>query len=140
MSGVVVDASVALAWGIPDEASDYADAVLVFLEGRTLLAPAIWPIEISNALIVAERRGRLKPGDIQRFFALLGDLSTTLDCQDAAHTARTVLPLARAHQLSAYDAAYLELALRHEVPLATLDARMRRAAGAAGISIHETGR
>ena len=121
MTGIVVDASVALAWGIPDEASDYADAVLLALEDHTLIAPAIWPIELSNALIVAERRERLKPDHIERFVTLLETLPTRLDFQGVAHTAHAVLPLARAHQLSAYDATYLELALRERAPLATLD-------------------
>ena len=133
MTGVVVDASVALAWCFPDEASDYADAVLVALEGQAILVPAIWGSEIANAVLVGERSKRLRQPEIRRFTTLLGNLSPLQDAQPVGDHIATVLPLAREYGLSAYDAAYLELALRHDAPLATLDARLRKAALKAGI-------
>jgi predicted nucleic acid-binding protein len=135
LSGVVVDASVALAWCFPDEASDYAERALVALKGQTLVVPAVWGLEIANALLAGERRKRLKRPDIMRFVALLEGLSILQDCQSARESVSNVLPLARDYGLSAYDAAYLELAIRHSVPLATLDNDLQKAAKRAGIRI-----
>ncbi len=135
MNGVVIDASVALAWCFPDEASQYADAVLVALEGLTVLVPAIWPLEITNALLVGGRRKRIKQPEVRRFVELLKVLSIVEDTQPAGDTISSVLPLAREYDLSAYDAAYLDVAVRHEIPLATLDAALQKAVRAAGIRI-----
>jgi predicted nucleic acid-binding protein len=134
-NGIVIDASVALAWCFPDEASDYADGVLVALEDRTAIAPAIWSVEIANALIVGERRKRIRPPEVRRFVELLKSLSILEDGQPFADIVSNVLPLAREHDLSAYDAAYLDVAVRHGAPLATLDAALQKAARAAGIKI-----
>ena len=71
MIGIVVDASVALAWCFPDEASEYADRILVALEGHSILVPALWPVEITNAVLVAERRKRIKQAEIRHFIELL---------------------------------------------------------------------
>ena len=75
MSGVVVGASVALAWCFPDEASEYADGVLVALKGQTLVVPAVWGLEITNAPLTGERRKRLNLPEIMRFVTLLERLS-----------------------------------------------------------------
>lgn len=139
MSRVVVDASVALAWAFPDEGNEYADAVLLSLEGNAVLVPAIWPLEIANALVVAERRGRLTPEDIGRFIRTLEALPIRVSLQSVTQTAQTTLPLARVHRLSAYDASHLELAMREKAPLATLDRSLRRAALAEGTVIHGEG-
>ena len=135
MTGVVVDASVALAWCFPDEASDYADAVLVALEGRTILVPTIWGLEIANAVLAGERSKRLRQPEIRRFTTLLEGLSLVQDVQPVCDHVSNVLPLAREYGLSAYDAAYLELAIRHGAPIATLDGKLRKAAQKAGIGI-----
>ncbi len=135
MSGVVVDASVALAWCFPDEASEYADRVLVALNGQTLVVPAVWGLEIANALLTGERRKRLMRPEILRFVALLEGLSILQDGQSVRESVSNVLPLARDYGLSAYDAAYLELAIRHSVPLATLHRNLQKAAKRAGIHI-----
>jgi predicted nucleic acid-binding protein len=134
-NGIVIDASVALAWCFPDEASDYADGVLVALEDRTAMVPAIWSAEITNALLVGERRKRIRQPEARRFVELLKGLSILEDGQPFADTVSNVLPLAREHDLSAYDAAYLDVAVRHGAPLATLDAALQKAGRAAGISI-----
>jgi len=135
LTGVVVDASVALAWCFPDEASDYADAVLVALEGRTILVPTIWGLEIANAVLAGERGKRLRQPEIRRFTTLLEGLSLVQDVQPVCDHVSNVLPLAREYGLSAYDAAYLELAIRHGAPIATLDGKLRKAAQKAGIGI-----
>ena len=135
MSGVVVDASVALAWCFPDEASVYADDVLVALEGKDILIPAVWALEIANAILVGERQKRLRTPEIQRFTTLLENLSVVQEAPPVGEQVRNVLPLAHAYGLSAYDAVYLELAMRRVIPLATLDGKLRKAAARAGVSI-----
>ena len=135
MNGIVIDASVALAWCFPDEANDYADKVLVALEGRSILVPALWPIEITNALVVAERRKRIIQSSIRRFIELLSELTVIMVAQSATESARNILPLAREYNLSAYDAAYLDVALRDDAPLATLGKKLQEAGRTAGIEI-----
>ncbi len=135
MSGVVIGASVALAWCFPDEGSEYADRVLVALKGQTILVPAVWGLEIANAVLVGERRKRLKQPEILCFVSLLEGLSIVQDAQAVTGNVSNVLPLARDYRLSAYDAAYLELAIRHNAPLAALDGDLRKAAGRAGLRV-----
>ena len=135
MTGVVVDASTALAWCFPDERGTYADAVLLALEGKTMFVPSIWPLEIANAVLVGERMKRLRRPEIQRFTALLEALPLALDSQTVGEHIGNVLPLAREYGLSAYDAAYLELSIRYEAPLATLDGKLKKAAQKAGVTV-----
>ena len=139
MNPVIVDASTTLAWCFPDETSDYADQVLVALEGKTMLVRAVWSLEIANAILVGERRNRLRQPEIQQFTTLLESLEPVQDTRPVAKNINDVLPVARRHGLSAYDAAYLELSIRRSAPLATLDAKLRKAAKAAGIKIFEAG-
>ena len=130
-----MDASTALAWCFPDETSDYADGVLVSLEGKTLLVPAVWSLEIANAVLVGERKKRLNQPEIRRFTTLLKSLSLVQDVQPVDEHVCNVLPLAHKYSLSAYDAAYLELSIRHGAPLATLDVKLQKAARQAGVTI-----
>ena len=132
---MVVDASVALAWCFPDEASDYADSVLLAAQGEKLYVPAIWPIEVANALRVGERRQRIRPPEIRRFADLLAGLEIAEDLQRLPLAVSQILPLAREHNISAYDAAYLELAFRRNAKLATLDDALRKAARLKGVPI-----
>jgi predicted nucleic acid-binding protein len=132
---IVVDASVALAWGFPDESSEDADSVLEALEGCTMWVPALWAIEVTNGIVVGKRRKRLDSSSVRRFLAMLEQLPVLQDHQSIAETAQTVLPLAEQFGLSAYDAAYLELAARHGAPLATLDDALRKAARKAGVEV-----
>ncbi len=104
MSGIVVDASVALAWFFPDGASEYADAVLDALEGHPALVPAVWALEVTNAVVVAERRRRISQPEIRRFIELLGGLTINEESLPVAEKVSNVLPLAREYDLSAYDA------------------------------------
>ena len=136
-TGIVIDASVALAWCFPDEASEYADGVLLALDGRTAMVPAIWPVEVANALLVGERRKRIRQPEARRFIELLKGLSILEDGQPFADTVSNILPLAREHDLSAYDAAYLDVAVRHGAPLATPDKALQKAGRAAGVKIFE---
>lgn len=137
MSRVVVDASTALAWCFPDETSEHADGVLVALEGCTILVPAVWSLELANAVLVGERKKRLNQPEIKNFITLLESLSIVQDQQPISDNIRSVLLLARTHGLTAYDAAYLELSIRQSAPLATLDRHLRKAAKESGIKVFE---
>jgi len=105
LTRVVVDASLALAWCFPDEASNYAEGVLVAPEGRNISVPAIWGLEIANALVAGERSKRVRQPEIERFTILLKSLSPMQDMQPAAAHVGNVLPVAHEYSLSAYDAA-----------------------------------
>lgn len=135
MTAVVVDASVALAWAFPDEASNYAEEVLIALDGRTILVPALWVVEITNAILVAERRKRIAQPEVRRFVELLSELMVVMDSQGVEESVSNILPLGREHGLSAYDAAYLDVAMRHGAPLATLDRSLRKAGRKSGVEI-----
>lgn len=130
----VVDASVALAWVLDDESSVAADRVLERLLSESAIAPAHWPFEVANALWSAERRGRIDEAGIRRVRALLADLPIDVLPVSIAGAIGSI-EVARRHGLSVYDAAYVELAWARDVPLATVDASMRRAAGDAGVRI-----
>ena len=129
----VIDASLAMAWCFEDEATDQTDAVLDRLRTESAIVPALWSLEVANVLLVAERRGRIREAEVTRFVALLGQLP--IEIRDDVPRVTDLVGLGRTHQLSAYDAAYLHLAERAGVPLATLDAGLRRAAAAAGVPL-----
>ncbi len=133
----VVDASVALAWHFEDETSEYADRVLERLRRDAAVVPSVWLLEVANALAVAERRGRLSPARVARAVELFSELPITASDLPVSAAFGMVLNLARAYGLSAYDAAYLELAMREGLPLATQDDALRAAAGAVGVPLLE---
>ena len=135
MTEIVVDASTALSWCFPDETSEHADAILAALEGKTILVPAVWGLEIANAVLVGERSKRLRQPEIRRFTTLLQSLPVVQDARPVTAYISEVLPVAREYSLTAYDAGYLELSMRHSAPLATLDAKLKRAARRAGVEI-----
>jgi predicted nucleic acid-binding protein len=123
----ILDGSVALSWFFEDESDAYAEAVQDSLTSAVALVPALWHLEVANALLVGERRKRAKAAKVTHFLTLLDSLPITVDSETAARAWGDTLALARAHELSVYDAAYLELALRQGLPLATLDEPLRTA-------------
>jgi predicted nucleic acid-binding protein len=127
----VLDCSVTMAWCFEDETDRYSDGVLGSLSGGAAVVPPLWPLEVANVLIVSERRGRLTSEDARRFLEHLARLPITMD--PAVPEAGELLALARAHRLSAYDAAYLHLAVRSRLPIATRDRTLRAAARAARV-------
>ncbi len=130
----VVDASVTLTWCFEDETTDATQAVLrrLFTEGG--IAPGHWPIEVANALWTAERRGRLADGRLDRAHLVLRRLPVDVASFDL-EAALTALDVARAHDLSAYDAAYLELARSRGLGLATVDQRLAAACRTVGVPL-----
>jgi predicted nucleic acid-binding protein len=135
----VIDASIVLSWCFADEADDYADAVLGSLAWSSAVAPAVWPLEIGNALLVAERRKRLCQADSARFLALLDELPITVEPEPPRRMLREIMALAREKKLSTYDASYLDLAMRAGLPLATNDSPLRAAAKKARVELHGHG-
>jgi predicted nucleic acid-binding protein len=131
----VLDASVTVAWCFEDEASEYTESVLDLLRGTEAVVPTIWTLEVANALLVAERRGRLSDAEATRFLEVLDNLSVRVDAGSGPAGIARVLPIARSYGLSAYDAAYLELAMRLGLSLATLDEALKRASTAADVPL-----
>jgi predicted nucleic acid-binding protein len=135
LSRLVLDASVTLCWLFEDQATAYTDLVLDRLGGGDgAVVPAIWSFEIANAVAVAERRKLVNPAQAVAFLQTLGQLSIAVD-RKIEQIFNAVLEAARRYRLSAYDAGYLELAMREALPLATLDAALRNAARAAGVRL-----
>ena len=132
MKPLVVDCSVTMAWCFEDESSPLTDRVLDGLTERTIVVPPIWPLEVVNVLVVAERRRRIKVADSARFLELLSELPIDVD-SDADGAA--ILATAREGGLSAYDASYIELAIRRGIPLATTDRRLANAAKKLGVQL-----
>lgn len=124
----VLDASVALAWIFEDEATAGAEVILDRVAADGAVVPPVWPLEVGNALQTAVRRGRIGPAYRDAALAEFGALPITLDNDALRHAWTTSLALADAHGLSLYDATYLDLAERRQLPLATLDGALRRAA------------
>ena len=129
---MVVDVSIAAAWCFPDEGADAAERALDDLPRTGGVVPGIFQHEIRNVLVVNERRGRIDRTDSARFLMRLRNLHLL---HDDAHDEEAVLALARDHMLSAYDAAYLETALRRGDRLATLDRALANAAAAEGVAL-----
>lgn len=136
MAVFVVDASAALAWCFEDEANSWTDGLLERLRhGDRAMVPAHWPTEILNGLLVAARRKRIKPAQPALFWDELARLAIETEPSLTAVHATTVLALAERHALTIYDAAYLELAHRRQLPLGSLDADLRKAAQVEGVPL-----
>jgi predicted nucleic acid-binding protein len=132
----VLDCSMALAWCFPDEKAPEPQAVLDSMAAASAVVPSLWHLEVGNALLVGERKKRCSQADTVSWQGFLGSLPIIVDAETALRAWSDVLNLARTHDLSAYDAAYLELALRRGRPLASLDTKLNAAAAAAGVPMY----
>jgi predicted nucleic acid-binding protein len=132
----VLDSSVTLAWLFHDEKNAYADGIAARFPDLEVFVPSLWHLEIANVLLVGERRGRSTQADTVNWTGFLAGLPITIDGETTARAWTDTLSLARAQNLSAYDGAYLELALRLGIPLATLDDRLKAAASAVGVPLY----
>ena len=135
MSGLVIDASSVLAWCFEDEGVPEADALIERVAADGAAVPGLWSLEIANGLVMGERRGRLKPAESAAFVSMLEELPIAADPASGARALHETMSLARAHRLTAYDAAYLELAMRLGLPLATGDRSLRAAARRVGVEL-----
>jgi predicted nucleic acid-binding protein len=134
-SRFVVDNSVVMSWCFLDEAGKYTDAVLNCLSHAEALVPSLWPLEVVNVLLVAERKNRISPAAGAAFIALLGELPITVENNTNDPLMSRILHLGRETNLSSYDASYLDLAIRNSVPIATVDKKLIAAARAVGVKI-----
>ncbi len=133
---LVLDASSVLAWAYADEAGN-PDVVIDYVTANGAQVPAHWILEVTNTLLVGERRNRLKSGQRQQFLAGIASLPIRVDLETSIRGWDAIPALAERHGLTSYDAAYLELAMRLDVPLATLDQALARAARAEKVALFE---
>ena len=135
MSRLVLDCSVTMGWCFEDEANEYTESVLAGLSDGGAAVPSIWLLEVANVLAIAERKGRTNSAKVARFLEILSGLPIVVDEQTSIRAFSQILSLARTQQLTSYDAAYLDLAMREGLPLATQDSVLQKAATKAGVRI-----
>jgi predicted nucleic acid-binding protein len=133
MKDFVLDASIALAWCFYDEATNTTNTLLESLGEVQAFVPSLWPLEIGNILIHAERRHRITRAEISTFLALIAPLPIIIDAETSTHAFHNTLSLAQKTSLTTYDAAYIELAMRKGLPLATKDKQLHKIAKMLGI-------
>jgi predicted nucleic acid-binding protein len=135
VNGIVVDASITLSWCFPDEQTPLSIRVLDRLKtGEQISVPAFWSVEVLNSLLIGERRGRISRTQTQSFLENLQALRPTLEHISLEQVCGPVQTICRTHGLTPYDALYIELAMRTQCPLATLDQSQKSAANALNIS------
>ena len=137
MTRLVVDCSVTMAWCFEDECDAYADAALGALASARSHVPSVWPLEVANVLLAGERRGRISAADSARFLQLLAELPFVVEHDDPRRIHGPVLEVGRRTGLSAYDASYLDVAMRLGAPLATRDRALRDAAALTGVELFQ---
>ncbi len=131
----VLDCSIAISWCLVDENNDYANAILAMMPDVEAFVPNIWSLEIANVLLVAERRNRITTKQSEQAIGLLESFLIQVDTATNANALGTTLVLGRTVGLTAYDAAYLELALRLGLPMATIDTQLAAAATRCGVDL-----
>ncbi|VAW86905.1 hypothetical protein MNBD_GAMMA16-1046 [hydrothermal vent metagenome] len=139
MTVFVLDNSVAMRWLLESEKladQKYAENVLKSFTGADALVPNLWHLEVVNVLLGAEKRLEVNSGEIECFISQLENLPVHVDPFTSRQAFNRMLALARPYKLSSYDAAYLELAVREGLPLATLDKGMIKAAKKADVPIY----
>lgn len=133
MKAFVIDNSVVSGWLLQNQATAYSDAVATLLQTRRAVAPPLLRLEYTNVLRTACKRQRLSAEQAYEMLAMLGELPIDLD--SSVSTGPQLLDLALRHDLTAYDATYLDVALRRGAPIATQDAALANAARAAGLGV-----
>jgi len=132
---LVLDCSVTMAWCFEDERTAATDALLERVIADGAHAPALWPVEVCNVLLSAVKHKRIPADAVSVVAQRIAALPITVDAASADIVWSNTLQLAQRYALTSYDACYLELAQRKALPLATLDAGLRKAAGAAGVAV-----
>lgn len=133
--GIVLDASIALAWCFKDEITEESNAILLELNTTPAYVPEIWSLEVSNILLSAEKRKRIHYADITRFIGLLNALNIHFDRETHSRAFHDILVLAHSEGLTTYDSAYLELAMRRGFPLASKDKQLCNIAKKLGVKV-----
>lgn len=132
---LILDSSATLAWIFGDETTEAIRQVFYAIAENGAVVPALWRLEVANSLTIAIRKGRVDPDFRRAALADLALLDITTDQQTDSHAWTDTMNLADQFRLTVYDAAYLELARRRELPLATLDQELRTAATATGVTL-----
>ena len=127
-SDFVVDNSVVMAWCFDDETDTYTDAIQDLLVHNVAFVPGIWPLEVADVLLVAERKKRITKANSGHFSALLAQLPIVVDSIEPDLVFHDIISLARQYELTSYDACYIELAIRKGLPIASLDNALLAAA------------
>jgi predicted nucleic acid-binding protein len=135
MTILVVDCSVTMSWLFREEFDRFSESVLDEVVAGQAVEPMIWPLEVANVMLLAERHGRISQAESSQFLALLSGLNIDVNALAERQVMDELLPLARETRTTVYDAGYLELAARLGVPLATLDRRLASAAEQVGVEV-----
>jgi predicted nucleic acid-binding protein len=133
---LVIDCSLAMAWYFKDEATPYTNGVRASLATERAVVPSIWPLEVANVLLMSERRKRSNPTRAAKWLRFLSSLPIAIDEETAERAFPAIIGLARSRGLTSYDAAYLDLAVRRGLPLASLDRDLKKAAQAVGVALY----
>ena len=131
----VVDTSIVMSWCFKDQANSFADTILEQLQEATAFVPSVWPLEVTNVLLAAERRKLIGKADSIHFLNLLAQLPIFVQHESPERIMNDILSHARDHNLSSYDASYLDLAIKKGLPLATLDKKLQKAAKSMNVEL-----
>lgn len=135
MTGFVLDCSLTMTWCFEDELTEYTKSVLRALDSSEALVPALWPLEVANVLVLSEKRSRITRAQMARFLSVLGALPIKTQEVITISKVEDIMLISRQEGLTAYDATYLELAMRAGLPLATLDEKLKQAAKRVGVKL-----
>lgn len=134
-SNYILDCSLTMTWCFKEEATQLSQIAQAGLIENTALVPSIWPLEVNNVLWVGIRKGKITAIQAKRFKYILTSLPISIDLKASDLHNEVILELAQKYKISCYDAAYLELALRENLPFATLDVALAKAAKVAGVGL-----
>jgi predicted nucleic acid-binding protein len=135
-AAIILDASITMAWCFDNEATPYTEELLNWCAtGTTVYVSSVWPLEVTNVLLNAQKRGRVTESRVQQFLDVLSQLPIHVDSVSMKRAVYDIRKLAQAYRLTSYDASYLELALRQGLPLASLDGDLTTAALASGVRL-----
>jgi predicted nucleic acid-binding protein len=133
----VLDCSVTMTWCFEDEITPYAENIMDSLSITVAIVPVLWTIEVANILALAERKKRISHAKAHSFSAMLEKLPIRIEESISSAYLETIYRLAKENHLTAYDAVYLDLALQYNLPIATLDQELKKAAGVHGIELFQ---
>lgn len=131
----ILDCSITMAWCFEDEMTDYSESILDYLDHSLAIVPFLWPIEVANVLVLAERKKRISSAHSREFRKALDRLPIKIEISSSKNYLENLFNLAKESNLTAYDGAYLDLALEYKLPIATLDKDLRKAAVSHGIEL-----
>lgn len=134
-SSFILDCSVAMAWCFEDEVTAYSEAILDSLSEQKAIVPTIWPLEVCNVLLMAIRRKRIKKATAAAFLDRLSEFPIELANNKAISTISGIFELGDSKKITSYDASYLNLAMSRNLPLATLDKKLAKAAKSVGVKV-----